>query len=85
MRWQRLQSSVVKSTFAWSWRSRPEIEIRLVGQKPQLVNSYTTGDQIEGTAIITVEHETPFDEVEIVLQGKFGLSKFIPITRGTLG
>lgn len=50
-------------------RSQPKIEIELIGQKPGLVNSYTTGDQIEGTAIVTVEHETRFDEVEIILQG----------------
>lgn len=50
-------------------RSQPKIELNLVGQKPGLVNSYTTGDQIEGTAIITVNQETRFDEIEIVLQG----------------
>lgn len=51
-------------------RSQPKIEINLQGQTPGLVNSYTTGDQIEGTVTITVDHETRFDEVEIVLQGK---------------
>lgn len=56
-------------TFAWTRPLHPKIEIQLVGQQPHIVNSYTTGDQINGTAIITVEHETPFDEVEIVLQG----------------
>lgn len=40
------------------------------GQTPGLVNSYTTGDQIKGTVTITVEHDTRFDEVEIVLQGR---------------
>ncbi|KAJ5161410.1 hypothetical protein N7492_006802 [Penicillium capsulatum] len=50
-------------------RSQPKVEIELTGQKPRLVNSYTTGDQIEGVATITVEHDTRFDEVDIVLQG----------------
>ena len=50
-------------------RSKPRIEIDLVGQKPGLVSSFTTGDSIEGTVIVTAEHETCFDEVEIVFQG----------------
>lgn len=50
-------------------RSQPKVDIELNGQKPGFVNSYTTGDQIEGTAIISVDHDTRFDEVEIVLQG----------------
>ncbi|KAJ5419292.1 uncharacterized protein N7487_002842 [Penicillium crustosum] len=49
--------------------SQPKIEIQLVGQQPRIVNSYTTGDQIDGTVIITVEQETPLDDVQIVLQG----------------
>jgi hypothetical protein len=51
-------------------RSQPKIEIDLVGQTPGLVSSYTTGDHIEGTVTITVEHETRFDEVEIAFQGR---------------
>ncbi|KAJ5662553.1 uncharacterized protein N7477_010169 [Penicillium maclennaniae] len=50
-------------------RSQPKIEITLRDQIPGLVNSYTTGDQIEGTVTIAVDQETRFDEVEIVLQG----------------
>lgn len=50
-------------------RSTPRIEIDLDGQKPGLVNSYTTGDYIEGTAKITVDQDTRFDEIEIILQG----------------
>ncbi|OOQ87026.1 arrestin (or S-antigen), N-terminal domain protein [Penicillium brasilianum] len=50
-------------------RSQPKIEIELVGQKPGLVNSYTTGDQIEGNVKITVDADTRFDEVEITFQG----------------
>lgn len=52
-------------------RSTPKIDIDLEGQKPGLVNSYTTGDYIEGTAKITVDQETRFDEIEIILQGNF--------------
>lgn len=50
-------------------RSQPKVDIELIGQKPGLVNSYTTGDQIEGLATITVQQDTRFDEVEIVFQG----------------
>lgn len=50
-------------------RSQPKIELNLAGQKPGLVNSYTTGDQIEGTVIIAVDQDTRFDEVEIIFQG----------------
>ena len=52
-------------------RSQPKIEIDLIGQKPGLVNSYTTGDHIEGTVSVTVEQETRFDEIEIAFQGKW--------------
>lgn len=59
-------------------RSQPKIELNLVGQKPSLVNSYTTGDQIEGTVMITVDQETRFDEVEIYFQGaKLRRSPFV--------
>ncbi|KAJ5679861.1 hypothetical protein N7462_008105 [Penicillium macrosclerotiorum] len=54
---------------AWTRRSNPKISIELAGQQKGLVNSYTTGDQIEGVANITVDQDTRFDEVEIVLQG----------------
>lgn len=50
-------------------RSPPKVEIELVGQKPGLVNSYTTSDQIEGIVKITVDTDTRFDEVEIIFQG----------------
>lgn len=50
-------------------RCQPKIQLDLVGQKAGLVNSYTTGDQIEGTATITVDQETRFDDIEIVFQG----------------
>jgi hypothetical protein len=56
---------------AWTRRSQPKIEINLAGQKPGYVNSYTTGESIEGTIIITAEHETRFEELEIVFEGTF--------------
>jgi hypothetical protein len=54
---------------AWTRRSQPIIEIDLTGPKPGHVNCYTTADSIDGTVTVTVEHETPFDEVEIVFDG----------------
>lgn len=41
-----------------------------MGQGPGLVSSYKTRDQIEGSAVISVEytHEARFNELEIVLQ-----------------
>ncbi|KAJ5730408.1 uncharacterized protein N7483_004916 [Penicillium malachiteum] len=53
----------------WPRRPAPKVDIDLVGQKPGLVNSYTSGDRVEGVANITVDHETRFDEIEIILQG----------------
>ncbi|KAJ5971641.1 uncharacterized protein N7479_001559 [Penicillium vulpinum] len=55
----------------WSRRSQPKIEIYLANQKPGHVNSYTTGESIDGTITITVDHETRFDEIEIVFEGTF--------------
>lgn len=52
-----------------SRRLRPSIDIHLEGQTPGLVNSYATGDHIEGTVTISANLDTRFDEVEIVLQG----------------
>ncbi|KAJ5950538.1 uncharacterized protein N7479_008951 [Penicillium vulpinum] len=54
---------------AWTRRSQPMIEIDLTGPKPGHFNCYTTADSIDGTVTVTVEHETPFDEVEIVFDG----------------
>ena len=61
---------------AWIRRSAPKVEINLSGQKPGFVSSYTTGDQIDGTAIITVDHGMRFDEIEIVLQGTLSDARF---------
>lgn len=54
---------------AWTRRSQPKIDIRFAGQKLGHVNSYTTAESIDGTINITVEHETRFEEVEIVFEG----------------
>ncbi|KAJ5138298.1 uncharacterized protein N7515_003146 [Penicillium bovifimosum] len=56
---------------AWTRRSQPKIEINLAGQKPGHVNSYTTGESIEGTITVTAEHDTRFEELEIVFEGTF--------------
>ncbi|KAJ5344494.1 hypothetical protein N7452_002498 [Penicillium brevicompactum] len=55
---------------AWTRRSQPKVEIDLTGQKPSRVNAYTTGESIEGIVTITAEHDTRFEEVEIVLEGR---------------
>ncbi|KAJ5779807.1 hypothetical protein N7457_007527 [Penicillium paradoxum] len=54
---------------AWTRRSQPKIDIQIDGQKPGRVNSYTTGESIDGTVTIIVEHETRFEEVEIFFEG----------------
>lgn len=59
-------------------RSQPKVDIELVGQKPGLVNSYTTSDQIEGSVKITVDADTRFDEVEIIFQGMSAWKILVP-------
>ena len=54
---------------AWTRRSQPKIEIQIAGQKPGHVNSYTTAERIDGSVIVAVDHETRFDEIEIVFEG----------------
>ncbi|KAF9886853.1 hypothetical protein FE257_010976 [Aspergillus nanangensis] len=61
------RSSSSFDTFAY--RSRPKVTIELAGQKDGLVNSYTTGDCIEGSVTVTAEHDTRFDEIEITFEG----------------
>jgi hypothetical protein len=62
-------SSGAEKLDAWTRRSQINIDIGLAGQQPGHVNSYTTADKIEGTVTISVEHETRFDEIEIVFEG----------------
>ena len=50
-------------------RSRPKISIDLANQKPNLVNSYATGDRIDGTATISVDHDIRFDDIDITFEG----------------
>lgn len=52
-------------------RRRPKIQILFKDQKPNLVNAYTTGDRIDGTATITVDHDIPFDNIDITFEGAF--------------
>ncbi|PLB41034.1 arrestin (or S-antigen), N-terminal domain protein [Aspergillus candidus] len=49
--------------------ARPKINIELVNQADGLVNSYTSKDRIEGTAMVTVDRDTRFDEVDITFEG----------------
>jgi hypothetical protein len=63
-------SSGAEKLDAWTRRSQVKVEIDLAGQKPGHVNSYTTADNIDGTVTISVEHETRFDEIEIVFEGR---------------
>ncbi|CAG8194993.1 unnamed protein product [Penicillium salamii] len=55
---------------AWTRRAQPKVEIDLAGQNPGRVNSYTTGESVEGVVSITAEHDTRFEEIEIVLEGR---------------
>ncbi|KAE8162168.1 hypothetical protein BDV40DRAFT_265761 [Aspergillus tamarii] len=57
------------STLESLTQSRPKIDIELTGQTEGLVSSYTTKDRIEGTAVITVDRDTRFDDVEISFEG----------------
>ncbi|KNG87559.1 arrestin (or S-antigen), N-terminal domain protein [Aspergillus nomiae NRRL 13137] len=57
------------STLESLTQSRPKVDIELSGQTEGLVSSYTTKDRIEGTAVITVDRDTRFDEVEITFEG----------------
>ncbi|KAG2417995.1 hypothetical protein HFD88_001095 [Aspergillus terreus] len=50
-------------------RARPKISIDLDGQQTGLVNSYTTGDCIQGTVTITADHDIRFDDVDITFEG----------------
>ena len=58
-------------------RSRPKISIDLANQKPNLVNSYTTGDRIDGTATISVDHDIRFDDIDITFEGISSFSNLL--------
>lgn len=47
----------------------PKVSIDLTGQQDGFVCSYSTWDRIEGTAIVEVDHDTWFDDIEIVFEG----------------
>ncbi|PLB50121.1 hypothetical protein P170DRAFT_404881 [Aspergillus steynii IBT 23096] len=54
---------------AFTSRAQPKVTVDLQGQTEGLVNTYTTGDRIEGTATITVDRDVRFDDVEITFEG----------------
>lgn len=54
---------------AFTSRAQPKVTVDLEGQTEGLVNTYTTGDCIEGTVTITVDRDVRFDEVEITFEG----------------
>ncbi|KAJ5939719.1 arrestin (or S-antigen) N-terminal domain protein [Penicillium verhagenii] len=59
-----------KSLYSLIRHSKPKITISLVGQKGGVTTPYTTGDRIEGTAVILVDYDTPFNEIEISFKGE---------------
>ncbi|KAJ5769812.1 uncharacterized protein N7511_001863 [Penicillium nucicola] len=62
-------SSGSETLDAWTRRSPPKVMIDLAGQKSGMVNSYTTGESIDGTVTISSDHDTRFDEIEIIFEG----------------
>lgn len=53
----------------WMKRQRRNLKIGLAEEKTGVVKTYTPGDLIEGVASITCDCDTPFDEIQIVLEG----------------
>lgn len=51
----------------FEFRRRPRIQIDL--DQPS-VYTYTTGDRIDGTVSVSVDHDVSFDEMEITFEGK---------------
>lgn len=52
-------------------RSRPRVGIELIGQTDGFVSSYTTWDTIRGEVSVTVDHDTPFDDIDITFEGTY--------------
>lgn len=52
-------------------RARSRIAIDL--DQPS-VHAFTTGDHINGTATLTVDHDLHFDEIEITFEGMFDIN-----------
>lgn len=50
------------------FRRRPRIQIDL--DQPS-VYTYTTGDHIDGTVNVAVDHDVQFDDIEITFEGTF--------------
>ncbi|KAJ6051321.1 hypothetical protein N7460_001855 [Penicillium canescens] len=53
----------------WMRRQRCNLKIDLAEEKTGAMKTYTSGDPIEGVASITCDCDTPFDEIQIVLEG----------------
>lgn len=51
------------------FRRSPRITIDLDRQSPKLASAYSTGDSIDGTATVCVDHEVPFDDIDITFEG----------------
>lgn len=50
------------------FRRRPRIQIDL--DQPSAY-TYTTGDRIDGTVNVAVDHDVQFDDIEITFEGTF--------------
>ncbi|PIG82866.1 hypothetical protein AARAC_003150 [Aspergillus arachidicola] len=50
-------------------RSRPQVTVNLDDQKDGVVNSYTTGDEINGNVTVTVNEDVIIDALQITFEG----------------
>lgn len=48
-----------------------KVDIQLAGQNRGVLRSYTTRDRIDGLVSIEVARKTPFDNVQISLEGQY--------------
>jgi hypothetical protein len=54
---------------SWIKRQKYKLKIDLDEEETGAMKTYTTGDLIEGTAIIMFHCDTRYDDIEIVLEG----------------
>lgn len=50
-------------------RSRLQVTVTLDDQKDGAVNSYTTGDEVNGNVTVTVNDDVTFDTFQISFEG----------------
>lgn len=50
----------------------PKVSILLDKDSKGLGNTYTTSEQVTGTVVITVDEETPLNNISITFEGKLG-------------